>query len=170
MDIFLNLLKYLHTIKIIYQKKALELIPFQKHRKYTRFVIISQPRVGSTLLLSYLNSHPQVIIKDEIVREKNTSIYKETSIVEFLDETVYRRYHKNIKAVGFKYFYEHMVVEPDLHKYIITHKEIKVIHLKRFDLLRTYVSFKISRKIKVWSKSKFQALISLEEKKSLLIF
>lgn len=157
MDRPLNLLKYLQTIKVIYQKKILEFLSWEKHRKYTRFIIISQPRVGSTLLLSYLNNHPQVIVKGEIVREKKLNLkYRNISIVDFLEDTVYKKYHKSIKAVGFKYFYEHQSLEPELLNYIIAHNDIKIIHLKRRDLLRTYVSNKISEKTGVWSITKFE--------------
>src|SRR5690606_35781020 len=96
-------------------------------------------RVGSTLLLSYLNSHPQVIVKDEIVRERRND-QPDKNILEYLAANVYSRYNRQIRAVGFKYFYEHQEDEAALLEHLMSNREIKIIHLKRGNFLNAYVS------------------------------
>lgn len=164
MNSLINLINYFKTVKVIYQKKILNAIPFFKHSSYTKFLIISQPRVGSTLLLSLLNFHPHVIVKDEIVREKRSEQPQE-NILKYLSERVYARYYKTIKAVGFKYFYEHQEEEVELLEYLMYNKEVKIIHLKRKSLLSAHVSNLIAGNTGVWSNTVFQKEQALREKR-----
>lgn len=50
---------YFRTVSAIYLKRAANLIPAFKGRDYTAFAIVGRARTGSTLLHTYLNSHPQ---------------------------------------------------------------------------------------------------------------
>lgn len=162
---FSNFIKYLKTITIVYQKKLRGLIAIQKSGEYLKFAIISQPRVGSTLLLSYLNYHSQILVKGEVVREKrNNPTFLKVSILEFLEKEVFKKYHRSIKAVGFKYFYEHSLLEPELLRHLITNRSLKLIHLKRKDLLRSYLSHKIAENTTKWSESLFEKKIPLKNR------
>ena len=39
-----------------------------KHKKYTRFIVLSRPRTGSNLLLNSLKRHPHIKVFGEILR------------------------------------------------------------------------------------------------------
>lgn len=161
-----NLLNYLRTLRIIYQKALIGKIPFNKGNSYTKFVIISQPRVGSTLLLSYLNNHPHIIAKNEIVREKNENpLLRAVAGLDFLKKNIFHEYSNSIKAVGFKFFYEHQLIEHELFEYLLLNNSLKIIHLKRKDLLKCYVSNRIAGKTQVWSQTKFQKNLSIQAKR-----
>jgi len=126
------LINYLFTLLKIYIKKIRDYTSSTKHKNYKKFIILSHPRVGSTFLLSLLNDHPHIIVKNEIVREINLfPANKRPSILSYLKKKVFKEYNNSIKSVGFKFFYEHAVMELSLTEYLEADKTIQIIHLKR---------------------------------------
>lgn len=122
---------------------------------YTRFVCVGSPRTGSTLLLRSLNNHSQIIGYGEIVKndDRYPGHYHEFGHSEalfrrdpaaFLRTKVFRKYPSDIGAVGFKIFYHHAPRETAWGRavwdYLLGLPDLKLLHLKRRNLLKTYLS------------------------------
>jgi len=78
---------------------------------------------------------------------------------------LFRKESKNIKAVGFKLFYEHLT-KNEWEKYL-SHKYLRIIHLTRKNRLKTIVSLDIAFKTNQWSLSANDKNKQLIEKKIL---
>lgn len=92
-------------------------------RSYRRFLILGNIRTGSTMLTSYLGSHPEVRMFYELFHRYPRSIpfnvrgyerrkndpevvnLRNTDPVRFLETHVFGRQPQRIRAVGFKLFY-----------------------------------------------------------------
>jgi LPS sulfotransferase NodH len=127
------------------------------HKEYTRFVILARSRTGSNLLRSALNEHSQAKVYSELFRnpadidwgfpdhhsQAALSLYQKDP-AEFLQTRIYGKYPRNIKAVGFKLFYYHASFGSGerLWDYLCENKGIKIIHLKRKNILATHLSRK----------------------------
>jgi len=114
--------------------------------KYKKFVVLSRSRTGSNLLISLLNSHPQVVAGGEYFRRLHGLDHNEVLRKAFSGEPF------PIKAKGFKIFYYHPVDEPSSGVWdkLRAMADLSVIHLKRKNLLRTLVSRKIAGVEDVW--------------------
>ncbi len=118
---------------------------FFGYRDYRKFVIISRSRTGSTLLMSLLDSHPNIECVGEIF--KNTQ-----GIAPF---TVWVRYFgkrlKRIKAVGFRMFYYHPENgDQKVWELLKADSSIVIVHLTRQHLLRMLLSQRIGVKTNRW--------------------
>lgn len=131
---------------------------------YKKFVIISDSRTGSTLLMNFLNSHPEIIAKGEIFKSLNGASCKH------IWDNFFMKYPKKIKYVGFKLFYHHpWDDDKKVWNFIKADRDIVIIHLTRKNLLRSLVSKKIGLKTKLWTENIARPNdISLEEKKTIL--
>lgn len=124
---------------------------------YTRFVCVGSPRTGSTLLLRSLNNHSRIIGYGEIVKndDRYPGHYHEFGHSEalfrhdpaaFLRAKVFRKYTPGIGAVGFKIFYHHAPRETAWGRavwdYLLGLPDLKLLHLKRRNLLKTFLSRK----------------------------
>ena len=117
-------------------------------RDYRPFIVLCRSRTGSTLLVSMLNSHPQVRCDAEAAKRLNGRPPSKVL------DGIYGRQAPSVRAKGFKIFYIHPLDQskspiwgqlagmPDLH----------VIHLRRRNILRTVVSRKIAGLEGVWTK------------------
>jgi LPS sulfotransferase NodH len=128
------------------------------HADYLRFIVLGRSRVGSNLLRSLLNAHPQVVTYGEVFRDAGTQDWDhvgyfqtpatrshvERDPVRFLDRRLFGRYPQTMRAVGFKLFYYHARdgVQADIWPWLVERRDIRVIHLKRENLLQTHVSRK----------------------------
>lgn len=128
------------------------------HSQYASFVVVGRSRVGSNLLRSLLNAHPQIVAFGEVFRDVNeldwdhTGYFQSSSVrdllqrepVRFLEARLFGRYPRNVRAVGFKLFYYHARdgAQAGVWPWILEHRDIRVIHLKRGNLLETHVSRK----------------------------
>jgi LPS sulfotransferase NodH len=135
---------------------ALDLGLKKTHRDYTRFIVLGRSRTGSNFLRGLLGSHPGVVVYGEILKNDQSVewgadgmdaggralelLREDTS--RFLDEVVFRKYPLEIGAVGFKLFYYHArenLARPAW-DYLKTHTEIRVLHIKRRNMLCTHLS------------------------------
>lgn len=118
-------------------------------RIYKKFVIISDSRTGSTLLMQLLNSHPEIFAFGEEFKN-----LKDSSCRQIWDK-IYRKRPKKIKWVGFKLFYFHPSSGNDREVWdlIKQDKEIVIIHLTRRNILRSYVSKQIGLKTRKWTEN-----------------
>jgi LPS sulfotransferase NodH len=64
---------------------------------------------------------------------------------------LFGKQNKNIKAVGFKLFYDHLT--KDEWERFLSYNDFKIIHLTRENCLRTIVSLDIAFKLDYWSSS-----------------
>ncbi|MBP6016420.1 MAG: sulfotransferase [Candidatus Promineofilum sp.] len=124
---------------------------------YARFICVGDPRTGSTLLMRSLNNHSRIIGYGEIVKSidrypghyhefGNREALFQRHPVEFLETKVFRRYSPGIEAVGFKIFYHHAPRETAwgqaVWDYLVGQPQLKVLRLKRHNLLKTFLSRK----------------------------
>jgi len=142
---------------------------FNKHRSYIKFVIIATHRTGSNYLSCLLNDHPEVFSLGEVFNlptiwgqpgnpEINHSrilkIFRNLLPVSFLRLYVYGKYPDLVKAVGFRYFYSQADTFQSVTDYLRSQSDVKVIHLKRRNLLDSYVSLNLAKSSGVWSSEK----------------
>jgi LPS sulfotransferase NodH len=123
---------------------------------YAKFVVLGRSRVGSNLLRGLLNAHPHVAAFGEIFRADNCLDWDHTGYfqsraaqallqqdpVRFLDSKVFGRYPASIRAVGFKLFYYHARDgrKASVWEYLRGRTDLRIIHLKRRNVLRTHLS------------------------------
>lgn len=120
-------------------------------------MVLSRARSGSNLLMSLLNSHPNVYGRGEVFTHLHG---RETTTT--LDE-VFARYPHYTEAVGFKLFYYHPIdgtesERRDLWQQLIEMGDLHIIHLRRKNLLRTLTSKKIALKQGVWKSTLSRAI------------
>ncbi len=142
---------------IIHKFKGL----FNKSYDYQKFVVIARSRTGSSLLISYLNSHPQIEAHGEIFRELGRKSSKQ------IWERLFTSKNKKLKYIGFKIFYYHPLNTDDrsVWDFLKNDKTIQIIHLKRENVLRTFISREIVEKTKVWKNKKYRNTTSIEDKR-----
>src|SRR5688572_9500988 len=97
-----NYYLHLRTYLIIKKKELLNYVRSKGHH-YTSFVILCEPRTGSTLLHTFLNFHPNIRSYGEILRElveKNNNLN-----LNVLNANIFKPHAKHLQAVGLKLFY-----------------------------------------------------------------
>ena len=126
-------------------------------RRYVPFIVLSRSRTGSNLLISMLDSHPAIVAGGELFGQ-----LRGRSVDDVLAE-IYCRHLPPIKAVGFKIFYYHPIDDPSgtVWRRLDEIEELRVIHLKRRNILRTLVSRKIAGQTDVWGHRKDEAGVDL---------
>jgi len=143
------------------------------HTDYTPFIIFGHGRTGSTMLVSMLQSHEQCICHSELLHPHSPKWFyehlnylyrgkstRDSGASSFLKNHVFDEKGKCISAVGFKLLYCNLSIGEgssissnneleNLIKYI-KHIGSKVIHIKRKNKLKRYVSMKLAEKRKKW--------------------
>lgn len=130
-------------------------------KNYQKFVIISQSRTGSTLLMALLNNHDNIICEGELFKNLNGK-----SCLQIWNK-LFGKKPKKIQKVGFKLFYGHPLKgDQSVWEFIEKDKNITIIHLVRKNWLRVLVSQKIGLKTKLWTENIDRPhQISLEDKR-----
>lgn len=124
---------------------------------YTRFIILGRSRTGSNFLRGLLASRADVIVLGEILKNPENiewglngfpqarnaaAVYREDPAA-FLSDHVFRSLPTSVNALGFKLFYYHS--RQDDRKSAWHHlkldKSIRVIHIKRNNILHTFLSW-----------------------------
>lgn len=138
-------------------------------KRYQKFIILGTARTGSTLLRSLLNSHGEVIAFGELFRnledigwdlmpyqeELQSVEIKKLRLkypVAFLKRAVFAQYPNNIRAVGFKIFYYQAQEnsQKTLWTWLRKNQDLKVIHIKRRNYLKTLASLTKAHKTNKW--------------------
>ena len=137
------------------------------HRhEYRRFIILSHPRSGSTLLHTYLNSHWQVHSYGELFTQQVQESFEtgNRTVNAFYKARMLRSFPRMIRAVGFKFFYQYTETGwgNDLLKLLQADPELVVIHLKRRDSLRTAVSYALAKATGHWTYARNEAHVELD--------
>ena len=119
-------------------------------REYEKFIIVTRSRTGSNLLISLLNSHSQIFARGEIFRRL------EGKSCDQIWKAFFRKRPSHLAFIGFKIFYYHPLDSDDksVWDFIQDDKKIKNIHLKRRNILKTYVSREIAGKTDIWTNKK----------------
>lgn len=134
---------------------------------YQKFIVLTRARTGSNFLMSLLQSHPSIRAFEEIFSRKETKInwgypkyphssevlkMRKEKPVKFLDEVVFRKFPPSVSAVGFKLFYyqAQSAERQEIWQYLEEDKEIKIIHLKRDNLLKVYLSHYLAKATNQW--------------------
>lgn len=145
---------------------ALDLGILPGHRDYTNFIILCSGRTGSNFLLGLLNSHSRVVAFGEIFQnppiigwslqgysQSKRAVEQFNNLpVDFLEERVFKKFPLHIRAVGFKIFYYHAQKDPykQVWDYLINKNDLRIIHNKRRNILRTYLSTQLAFLHNVW--------------------
>ena len=107
---------------------------------YQPFLILTRSRTGSTFLSTNLDSHPEIWCGGEklnFLRGRN---------LDAVVRHIYVKHPAYVKAVGFKIFYYHPNDTEDSRVWELLNEvpNLKVIHLRRRNVIRTLVSRKIA--------------------------
>lgn len=135
---------------------------------YTKFIILGMGRTGSNFLATSLQSQKNVIAFGEIFNNSHQDRvswmypgYRSTRAAlelrdrdpqAFINTLVFRRMRRNIAAVGFKLFYYHAreTQWACIWPYLRDMQGLKIIHLKRRNLLKTYLSMSRALNDRQW--------------------
>jgi len=110
------------------------------HKNFVKFIVLTRSRSGSSFLMSLLASHPNIKTYGEYFRRLNNRSYQD--MLDYVFSPKFRQ----IKAVGFKIFYNHPydTNSDDFWSYLASINDLKIIHLIRKNFLRTFISRKIA--------------------------
>lgn len=121
---------------------------------YRRFIILGSPRTGSNYLLTLLRSHPNIYARGELFNRlcvfdyENHPLHAELLRRRQADpENFLRRFcffplQASMDASGFKLFYQHVDGPLRWFPFILRQEpDIRIIHLKRRNVLRQYYSY-----------------------------
>ncbi|MDF9799827.1 LPS sulfotransferase NodH [Catalinimonas alkaloidigena] len=143
----MTFVNYLRTLSILRFKKSLQLLPLGRHREYTPFIILCHGRTGSTLLHTYLNSHPAIVSSGEYAGDyiKKAKGEMET---HYFKNHIFNAHPKPIKAVGLKFFfrYSDYARGETCIRELREMSSLKVIVLSRKNMIRTVISSLIADK------------------------
>ena len=139
-----------------------------ENQDYNKFIVLGYPRTGTSMVISTLRKHPQIVGFGEIFMHQEVGLnlnydynffdldkilaIRNKYPLEFLDSFIFTSYRSNLKAVGFKLFPHQM----DNHRFksmwqwLETNKEMKIILLTRKNWLASYSSYLIAKKDNNW--------------------
>lgn len=129
-----------------------------------KFVIITLPRSGSTVLVKTLDNHPQIFCAGELFYFSGKIYHTECQfpfwrikflpnkinylinfpnvmarLGKFMDKFYAPKEKATVQAIGFKMMYQHILYMPGIMHYL-EKKNVKVILLTRNDILRNVLS------------------------------
>lgn len=124
-----------------------------------KFIVLTRSRTGSNLLVSMLNSHPDVRCGGEELRSLNGRQVSEAIETSF-------PIRQALKASGFKIFYYHPLDDSSgaVRDTLSAMRELRVLHLMRRNILRTLTSRKIATQTNVWH-SRTQTTVAADDKR-----
>lgn len=136
------------------------------HDSYTKFIILGRSRTGSNLLRGLLNAHSRIVTLGEIFRNpeaiewgmtnypqsRSVVALYQTNPARFVETQVFRKQPQHIQAFGFKLFYYHAPAGPRhaVWAYLQNRPDLKVIHIKRQNMLRTHLSRARAERSDTW--------------------
>ncbi len=150
-------------------REFLNNIFYGKNKKdFHKFVILCNGRSGSNMLVSFLNSHPNIKCFSEIfhqhaprfgfpyqtfLSEEKLKALRKKSISDFLYKYIFKGTSPRIQAVGFKLIYWHCEGndwEANIIPTLESIENLKIIHLTRKNKLDQFISGKIAHENKKW--------------------
>ncbi len=115
-------------------------------KNYQKFIVISHARSGSNLLISCLRSNPYIVARGELFAAHNRD---ETTNFDMIMSDLFSEKKSQIEFVGCKIFYYHLS-DSEWQKFVDI-PDLKIIHLKRKNIFRTFTSMKIAAQTKTWA-------------------
>lgn len=118
---------------------------------YLRFLVLSSPRCGSHMLRRSLCSHPNIVCLTEMFNPdltNNEPFDACATDTELLNERIFRKYPDRVRAVGFLLHRSgaRIAHRPgELWRKLMLDRELRVISLRRENLLRRYISYELMR-------------------------
>lgn len=119
------------------------------HEISKRFAIVGNARTGSNYLFDGLKSSNSIRMYHEIFADHNRTIGED---FEKIVSRLYRKQSRTTKIVGFKLFYNHLTEDEWIQ--FLSYRDFKIIHLTRWNRLRTVVSLEIAFRTGQWAKSR----------------
>lgn len=103
----------------------------------TTLILLGRSRVGSNLVLRTLEGHPEVTVHGEVLAPNKRPEGDLSGHVRRLLEA-----KSKASVLAFKVFYYHVDTSNDLPVWesLISRSDVRVVHLKRRNILRTHVS------------------------------
>ncbi len=133
---------------------------------YARFIILSAARTGSNLLATALNGHANIICFRELFNWRTETIgyfvegydndsaedraFRDRDEVAFLNARIFCDHPRQVRTVGFKAPYGTFIGFPKLQEWLVQEKEVRILHLRRRNLLRRLVSGRIAEATGAW--------------------
>lgn len=141
----------------------------------TRFILLGRTRTGSTLLQTLLSSHSQIRVFGElfaayalpgwgiepVLKSPKAIALIQNDPVSFLDKYLFTLvprqlaaspFKPGLRVVGFKLFYDQAREEPwqTVWDYARERTDIRIIHIKRRNLLKAHLSHKRAQASRSW--------------------
>jgi len=136
-------------------------LPTIDRAAYGRFIVLGFARSGSSLLANLLSSHPQIkmfseLFNDKLPARKSHSLEAGPLAPDddphvYLEQRIFRMYLPHIRAVGFKILYD-QARDGDWSAVwdYLRRNRLKIIHLKRRNILDQYLSLELAHKSDIW--------------------
>ena len=146
--------------------------------RHTDFIVLCAPRTGSTYLSSLLGSHPNIRMHGELFSTSNLLVCPRVrrAPVQYLRHEVYSCYPPRIRAVGFNLLYYHArsgrtgvpPMDPKaftdqererlerIWEYLRRREELRVVHLRRRNPLRSLASGAVAMATEQWSRQAWE--------------
>jgi len=141
----------------------------------TRFILLTSIRTGSTMLASGLNTNPEIVCFGELFNLSveyvgfNVAGYDNNSPEDralrdkdfkaFLERRIFSQ-PEPVRAAGFKAIREEMPYFPGLWDWLAAQRDIHAINLRRRNLVRSLVSWRIAEATGEWVVTKPQPFAS----------
>jgi LPS sulfotransferase NodH len=119
-----------------------------RHREYQPFLIVTRARTGSNMLISALQSHPNVHAEGELLQQ-----VRDTGDIDVVLHNIFRAGRaRSVLASGFKIFYYHPLHDDSgvVWEKLRAVERLRVVHLKRRNRLRTFTSRQIADRTNEW--------------------
>lgn len=122
-------------------------------RSYRRFLILSTPRCGTHMLRTALGAHAALVSLAEMFNPhwiKDAPFDADTDEQTILERHIFRPYPPSVRAVGFVLHRSGAPFGnwPTLWQRLIADQDLHVISLRRNNLLRRYLSYRVMREPK----------------------
>lgn len=133
----------------------------------TKFLVVCAERTGSNVLLGLLGSHPDCFVAGELFNprliaadrvpgvpesdEAELASLRRSDPVQFIDRVFGEAVRQGHGAIGFKFMYNHADLSTAARDYLASDESIRVIHLKRRNLLRRFLSDRRAQSTDVWA-------------------
>lgn len=155
----------------------------QDNSKMINFILLGFARTGSTLLALSMAGHPNVHMSEELFNDyederrrafgtgcrsaqcdlSDSEVAREDRFyrtgedgAKFLREEIFHKaYSEEIKALGFKIFYNQARQDQNAEKvwdYLIDDTDIRVVHLVRDNLLENWLSLQVAFETNEWAR------------------
>lgn len=127
------------------------------HNDYTRFIIIGNARTGTNYLRHGLNTSPDARVGYEIL---SSDFRKPGEDIMSIINRYFVKERNSVSAIGFKILYFHL--SEDEWDLLSQLNNIRFIHIRRVNKLRTIVSYEIAKRTNKWlSYNKYKNLDGL---------